>query len=155
MLLICKLDYEIWIFRHYNQMKKHARRSMRVVFVLLILLLLPGCTAANDWERVDAEAFAQAIEDYPDGMLLDVRTTAEWEQDGHLENATLIPHDELEQREDELPEDKESLLLLYCRSGNRSQDAAQTLLDLGFTNIIELNSGIKGWKAANYSVVYP
>ncbi|MCH1421864.1 MAG: rhodanese-like domain-containing protein, partial [Candidatus Poseidoniaceae archaeon] len=102
-----------------------------------------------------AEAFAQAIEDYPDGMLLDVRTIAEWEQDGHLENATLIPHDELEQREDELPEDKESLLLLYCRSGNRSQDAAQTLLDLGFTNIIELNSGIKGWKAANYSVVYP
>jgi phage shock protein E len=88
------------------------------------------------------------------GFLLDVRTDTEWEQDGHLENATLIPHTELESRENELPEDKDTPLLLYCRSGNRSQQAAQTLQDMGFTNIIELESGITGWKNAGNPVVY-
>jgi rhodanese-related sulfurtransferase len=103
---------------------------------------------------VDVEVFDQAINEHPDVFLLDVRTTAEWEQDGHLENATLIPHDNLEARVSELPSEKDSLILLYCRSGNRSQDAAQTLIDLGFTNIVELKSGINGWKDAGMSVSY-
>ena len=101
------------------------------------------------------EAFEQALIDSPDAFLLDVRTTSEWEQDGHLENATLIPHTQLESQEDELPENKDALILLYCRSGNRSQDAAQTLLDMGFTNLIELESGINGWKDAGMPVIYP
>jgi len=46
------------------------------------------------------------------------------------------------------------MILLYCRSGNRSQDAAQTLIDLGFTNIIELETGINGWKDAGMPVSY-
>lgn len=122
---------------------------------LLIFLLLSGCIS-NDgqWERVDVTAFDEAIKADNDGFLLDVRTTAEWEQDGHLENATLIPHTELETRENELPEDKDALILLYCRSGNRSQDAAQTLLDMGFTNLMELESGINGWKDAGMPVSY-
>ena len=57
-------------------------------------------------------------------------------------------------RSDELPEDKDDLILLYCRSGNRSQDAANTLLDLGYTNIIELKTGINGWKNADKPVLY-
>ena len=100
------------------------------------------------------EAFDEAIQDHPEAFLLDVRTTSEWEQDGYIEDATLIPHTSLEDRRDELPEDKDELILLYCRSGNRSQDAAQTLLDLGFTNLIELESGITGWKNAGMPVSY-
>jgi phage shock protein E len=127
---------------------------MRTSFPILLLLFLSGCTSAESWERVDVEVFDQAINEHPDVFLLDVRTTAEWEQDGHLENATLIPHDNLEARVSELPSEKDSLILLYCRSGNRSQDAAQTLIDLGFTNIVELKSGINGWKDAGMSVSY-
>ncbi|MGB1459216.1 MAG: rhodanese-like domain-containing protein, partial [Candidatus Thalassarchaeaceae archaeon] len=88
------------------------------------------------------------INDNPDAFLLDVRTQGEWEDDGHLEDATLIPHTDLEDRESELPEDKDELILLYCRSGNRSQNAASTLLDMGYTNIVELQVGINGWKNA-------
>lgn len=123
---------------------------------LLMIVLLSGCISdATMWERVGVSEFEDGILDNPDGFLLDVRTQAEWEQDGHLENATLIPHTELESRESELPSDKEELILLYCRSGNRSQDAAQTLLDMGFTNLMELETGINGWKNAGLPVVYP
>jgi rhodanese-related sulfurtransferase len=94
------------------------------------------------------------MEDNPDAFLLDVRTQAEWEQDGHLERAVLIPHSSLEDRANELPEDKDELIQLYCRSGNRSIDAANTLIDLGYTNIVELKTGINGWKEANKPVLY-
>ena len=106
------------------------------------------------WERVDVGTFEQSIKDNPDVLLLDVRTQAEWEQDGYLEGAVLIPHTSLEERLDELPEDKDELIHLYCRSGNRSVEAANTLLGLGYTNIVELKSGINGWKDAEKPVFY-
>ena len=109
---------------------------------------------SENWERVDVDAFEQSIEDNPDAFLLDVRTQVEWEQDGHLEGAMLIPHSDLEERADELPEDKDELIHLYCRSGNRSVDAANTLIDLGYTNIVELKTGINGWKEASKPVLY-
>ena len=128
---------------------------MKKVVALFLACLLSGCIASSaDWQRVDVEEFDQAIEENESAFLLDVRTQTEWEQDGHLENATLIPHSELEEREGELPSEKDTMILLYCRSGNRSQDAAQTLVDLGFTNIIELETGINGWKDAGMPVSY-
>lgn len=128
---------------------------MKKVVSLFLACLLSGCIASSaDWQRVDVEEFDQAIEENESAFLLDVRTQTEWEQDGHLENATLIPHSDLEAREGELPSEKDTMILLYCRSGNRSQDAAQTLVDLGFTNIIELETGINGWKDAGMPVSY-
>jgi len=128
---------------------------MKKVVTLLLAFLLSGCIASSpNWQRVNVEEFDRAIEENENAFLLDVRTQTEWEQDGHLENATLVPHSELEAREGELPSEKDTMILLYCRSGNRSQDAAQTLVDLGFTNIIELETGINGWKDAGMPVSY-
>lgn len=134
----------------YNKVVK--RVAGMVIFTIIFLAFFNS--PDTNWERVNADTFEQSIMDNPDALLLDVRTTAEWEQDGHLENAVLIPHSDLESRSNELPEDKEELILLYCRSGNRSQDAAETLLDLGYTNIIELATGINGWKDADKPVLY-
>lgn len=137
--------------------KNHGKWAwtMNKILPFAVFLLLSGCLSGGaSWERVDVEGFEEALANEENGFLLDVRTDTEWEQDGHLENATLIPHTELESRESELPEDKDTPLLLYCRSGNRSQQAAQTLQDMGFTNIIELESGITGWKNAGNPVVY-
>ena len=117
-------------------------------------MLLSGCVTGNEWVRVDAPTFSQSIDENPDAFLLDVRTEGEWEQDGHLKDAILIPHTELKSRADELPEDLDTMIHLYCRSGNRSQQAAQTLQDLGYTNLVELSTGITGWKDAGYDVVY-
>ncbi len=133
-------------------------RNLRLLLMVALLspmAVLAGCTAENEaWQRVGADTFAEAIEEEAGAFLLDTRTQVEWEQDGYIANATLIPHDDLEDREDELPEDKDTTILLYCRSGNRSQKAAQTLLDLGYTDVRDLESGIIGWKNAGYSVTY-
>ena len=135
----------------------HSVRLWLMLALLSPLWVMIGCTGESEdaaWQRVDADAFADAVDTEENAFLLDTRTQPEWEQDGHLSNATLVPHDELEQRQDELPADKDATVLVYCRSGNRSQEAAQTLLDLGYTNIVELNSGINGWKDAGYPVEY-
>ena len=130
---------------------------MNKIFPLLMVLTisLAGCTIDPQWDRVSVDEFANAIENNPDGFLLDVRTTSEWNSDGYIEGAKLIPHSDIESRQDELPSDKDDLIMLYCRSGNRSQDAAQTLIDLGYSNIIELEVGITGWKENGNEVVYP
>lgn len=126
------------------------------LFSLIAIILFSGCLSdSSTWERVDAETFNQEINDNQEAFLLDVRTLTEWNDEGHIENATLIPHDNLEEKREQLPENKDDLILLYCRSGNRSQNAAQTLFDMGYNNIIELKTGINGWKSGGYSVVYP
>lgn len=75
--------------------------------------------------------------------VLDVRTPEEFSQ-GHIPGAILIPDYELAKRaEKELP-DKNALILVYCRSGNRSRQAANTLLKLGYTNVKDFG-GIIDW----------
>mgnify|MGYP001169420715 CR=1 FL=1 len=132
---------------------KHFKRRMAVTIIFTVMYFLLFNTGET-WERVDVDAFEQSMVDNPDAFLLDVRTQAEWEQDGHLDGAVLIPHSSLEVRADELPGDKDELIHLYCRSGNRSVDAANTLIDLGYTNIVELKTGINGWKNADKPVQY-
>ena len=125
--------------------------AVTIIFTVMYFLFF---NTSETWGRVGVDTFEKEILDNQDALLLDVRTTVEWEQDGHLENAVLIPHSDLEERLDELPGDKENLILLYSQSGNRSKEAAQTPLDLGYTNIVELAPGINGWKDADKPVLY-
>ena len=76
-------------------------------------------------------------------IILDVRSRQEYEE-GHIPGAMLIPDSEIKDRaEAELP-DKAQLILVYCRSGRRSKLAAQALVELGYTNIMEFG-GIIDW----------
>lgn len=57
-----------------------------------------------------------------------------------------IPFDAIEDHLDALPA-KDALIVLYCRSGNMSTTAAETLVRLGYTNVMEVDGGFNGWKA--------
>lgn len=92
-----------------------------------------------------AEGYALREEGY---FVLDVREQSEWENDGHIPGATLIPLGELEARLDEIPADQP--VLVYCRSGNRSQAGRDILLEAGFDEVTSMAGGINGWKAAGY-----
>ena len=76
-------------------------------------------------------------------IILDVRSREEYDQ-GHIPGAILIPDTEIEAKAADLLPDKDQLILVYCRSGRRSKLAAQSLADLGYTNIREFG-GILDW----------
>ena len=85
-------------------------------------------------------------EDY---IILDVRTQDEYNE-GHLEKALLIPIDELEGRIDEL--DQNNPIIVYCRSGVRSNRAANILIENGFSEVYDMG-GIMGWQEEGFPVV--
>lgn len=80
-------------------------------------------------------------------FILDVREPSEWNE-AHIAGATLIPLGELGSRVNELPKDKE--IVVVCRSGNRSAQARDLLVNEGFTQVTSMAGGLNQWKAAGY-----
>lgn len=97
----------------------------------------------SSYQQVDAETAKKLMDTEDDYVILDARTQAEYDE-SHIPGAILIPHDTVTTAaEDALP-DKGQLILVYCRSGNRSKQASQALVDLGYTNVVEFG-GINSW----------
>ncbi len=81
-------------------------------------------------------------------IVVDVRTKAEYDE-GHIENAILIPNEEISTEKPEQLPDLDAEILVYCRSGRRSKEAANKLVDMGYTNVYDFG-GIIDWE---YEVV--
>ena len=119
------------------------------LLILGLLLLLTACSSPtkNNQEMVflniTAEEARKLMDSEKDRIILDVRSREEYDQ-GHIPGAILIPDTEIAARAADLLPDKDQLILVYCRSGRRSKLAAQSLADLGYTNIREFG-GILDW----------
>ena len=118
----------------------------RMIPLLLSLLLLAGCggnTADSSYQQISQEE-AKEMMDSQDVIILDVREQDEYDS-GHIPGAMLLPAGTIDEATaaDVIPE-KDSTVLVYCRSGNRSKTASSTLADLGYTNIYEFG-GINTW----------
>lgn len=123
------------------------KRAAIWFFLILIFLTACGQNEKNDQEaaylNITAEE-AKSIMDTQEGyIILDVRTQAEYDQ-GHIPGAIVIPDTEVKDKAEEALPDKDQLILVYCRSGRRSKNAAQILAELGYTNIREFG-GIIDW----------
>ncbi|MBY8980596.1 MAG: rhodanese-like domain-containing protein [Candidatus Lokiarchaeota archaeon] len=89
---------------------------------------------------------------YPDLLVLDVRTREEFNTN-HLHNATLIPLAEIEGRLAELALYNDTEIIVYCRTGSRSQEASEILIDnnyYNFTKVYNMLGGINAWIAEDY-----
>ena len=120
---------------------------MKYIFsVLLTLLILSGCgssTPENSYQQISMKEAVSIMETEDNYIILDVRTKEEY-QEKHIPGAVNIPNETIGTEEiPELPE-KDQQILVYCRSGNRSKQAAKKLAALGYTNIIEFG-GINDW----------
>lgn len=116
------------------------------VALMLIPLLIIGCRGdnKNSYEQI-TPAEAKALMDSEEGyVILDVRTSEEFAE-RHIEGAILIPDYEIGEKAESILTDKDQLILVYCRSGRRSKNAAKELAALGYTNIKEFG-GINDWK---------
>ena len=118
-------------------------RKRSFALLLALVLLLTACAQAASYEQITQEEAKQIMDTTNGYILLDTRTREEYDQ-GHIPGALLIPHTEIAQRAaDELP-DKDQVILVYCRSGNRSKQASEVLAELGYTNVKEFG-GIIDW----------
>ncbi len=99
---------------------------------------------------LDEISIQEAYQKYEQGtFLLDVRTPEEWAE-YHVPNTTLIPLEDLESRLNELPKDRE--IVVICRSGNRSQKGRDILRNAGFVQTSSMAGGLKEWQTAGYPV---
>jgi len=127
-----------------------------LLFAALAASLAPlsGCTLSKtkkDTEDMTDKAAYQKIsaeEAYEmmasqEVVVVDVRTQEEYDG-GHIENAVLVPNESIVSEMPEAPPDKEATLLVYCRSGRRSKDAAEKLLKLGYQSVYDFG-GVIDW----------
>ena len=120
---------------------------MKKIIISILFCLLIGCNSKTtvEYQRISPQKaqvlMDEMIEPY---VLLDVRTVDEYKE-RHIVNAINIPLDELEELANVKLIDKDQPIFVYCRSGNRSQEGSQILVDLGYTNVIEMG-GINDWE---------
>ena len=118
----------------------------RILPIFLAALLLVGCAAPAEeitYRQINMDEAITMMEEESGYIILDVRTRSEFAEK-HIPGAINIPNETI--GTDEIPElpDKDQLILVYCRSGNRSKQASEKLAALGYTNIVEFG-GINDW----------
>ena len=139
-------------------MKRLTRILLPTVIALTAVLILTGCGSSADdktagdiktYRQVSPEEAAAMMEEETGYIILDVRTQEEYET-AHIPGAICIPNETIGTEDiPELP-DKEQLILVYCRSGNRSKQASEKLVNQGYTNIVEFG-GINSWTGETVS----
>lgn len=120
----------------------------RLIPIILSALLLSACTTPGssslEYRQISMEEAVAMMKDEKNYIILDVRRPDEYSE-GHIPGAINLPNEDIGTAEiPELP-DKAQLILVYCRSGRRSKEAAEKLVKLGYTNIVEFG-GILDWK---------
>ena len=125
----------------------------RIMTILLSLLSLTGCAAPasqnNTYRQISMSEAITMMEKEKDYIILDVRRPDEFAEK-HIPGAINIPNEIIGTEEiKELP-NKKQLILVYCRSGNRSKQASEKLVNLGYTNIVEFG-GIIDWPGETVS----
>ena len=132
---------------------------MKLTKILLVAalscMLFAGCKAADTekeagvtmekaaYQQISMEEAMELMKTEENYIILDVRSQEEYDEK-HIPGAVLVPNETIGTKDiPELP-DKDQMILVYCRSGNRSKQAAEKLAALGYTNIIEFG-GINDW----------
>lgn len=110
--------------------------------LMFILILLTACSSSS-YQKISAEDAKELLISDSSVILLDVRTIAE-NYELRIPGSTLIPLDTLEEQVESLLTDKQVKIVVYCRSGNRSKEAADILIGLGYKNVFDLG-GIIDW----------
>ena len=116
------------------------RKIKRLLPFVLSLMLLSSCgtpgSSSSDYRQISMDEAVKMMRDEKDYIILDVRRPDEFAE-GHIPGAINVPNEEIGTAEIAKLPNKSQLILVYCRSGRRSKEAAEKLVKLGYTNIVE------------------
>lgn len=120
--------------------------------VIVVPQLLNNKPAAEMPKALPLEVSVVEAKELQDAgaFILDVREPDEWNS-GHISGAVLIPLGELKGRLKEVPSDQK--IVVVCRSGNRSAQGRDVLLDAGYTQVTSMKGGVNTWSAQGYPLV--
>ena len=119
---------------------------------LIAALTIAGCgpsvssapsASSTSYEQISAQQAKELMDADDSLVILDVRTQQEYDQT-HIPGAILLPLDQVEERAQTVLPHKDQLILVYCRSGNRSKQASELLAAQGYVNVKEFG-GINDW----------
>ena len=134
-------------------MDKTFKIVLLLLAISLIAFLVMGCSKqaaktdsdnSGGYQKITASAVKSRLDKGEQLIIVDVRTKEEYD-DGHIPKSLLIPYDEIEVKAASLLPDKNAAIIVYCRTGRRSEIAAKSLLKLGYTNVADMGS-ISDWK---------
>ncbi len=121
------------------------------IAVVLSVFMLASCAASTteadaidvEYQKITAEQAKERMDSGDELIVLDVRTQDEYDA-GHIEGAALLPNETIADTQPDLLPDLDAEILIYCRSGNRSAQAALKLIAIGYTNVYDFG-GIIDW----------
>ena len=127
---------------------KMRKIDCKVLSALLCIFSFVGCNQKetamkNTYEQITPAEAKGIMDNEHNYIILDVRTEEEFAE-GHVKDAILIPDTEITEKAEGILTDKEQQILVYCRSGRRSKNAANQLVELGYSNVKEFG-GIIDW----------
>ena len=134
----------MYTFRHKTK-KWYYTITVPVLLLIQIVaavLLLSSC--GSSYTRISQDEAMQMMQEQTDYLIVDVRRPDEFAE-GHIAGAINVPSDDITDGMPELLPDKDQVLLIYCRSGNRSKEASRKLADIGYTKVYEFG-GINTWE---------
>lgn len=109
----------------------------KIISLIVCILLLTACDG-NSYKTIDSNAAMELIND--NAVIIDVREANEYAT-GYIEGSVNIPVGNISS----ISYDKDTVIILYCASGMRSSNAAKELVDLGYTNVYNLDGGLINW----------
>ena len=117
---------------------------MKKIILTIMILFLTGCSSISKTGVITYNDALKLINDN-NAIIIDVRTESEYNEK-HIENAILMTLDTINENvvKDKI-ENKDSYVIVYCKSGNRSKQAQDILNNLGYTNVYNLGS-INNWQ---------
>lgn len=126
---------------------------LAIIPAIILIAVIAGCALkgqvmdgdgmVNSYKQISQEEAKQMMEADDGHVIVDVRRQDEYDE-GHIPGAICIPNEEITGEKPELLPDTNQIILVYCRSGRRSKEAAEKLFNLGYTNVYEFG-GIVDW----------
>jgi rhodanese-related sulfurtransferase len=138
-----------------------VKEFLKKAYIALLFLALPvivGCAPATAIPEGAAESNPKLITveelsamlENKDFALINVHIPYEGEIPG---TNVHIPYNEIEKYADQLPQDRDAKIVLYCRSGSMSAAAGKTLVEMGYTDVTDVQGGMNAWQAAGYELL--